>query len=387
MKFFGFVWKNAWRKKIRTSLTILSVLVAFLMYVLLSAIGSAMTGGGGGIESARRLVVIDKVSLINLLPVSYYNKLDATPGVRVATHSTWFGGFYQDPKNQFAQFPIDPETYFEVYTELDMPDEQMQGFLANRTGALVGRSIAQRFGWEVGDRIPIQATIWPQRDGGRSWEFDLEGVFDTTDPRGSDAIFLFHYDYFDEARQFGQGLVGWYIVGLEDGADPVEVSNTIDAGFANSPNETETSTEQAFAASFAEQLGNIALIVQLILGAVFFTLLLVTGNTMAQSVRERIAELAVLKTLGFRDGTLLGIILAESILIMAIGGGLGILIGWLIMLGLSQMFAAMIGIGLTISVQALAGAIAIILIAGIAAGIFPALHARRLTIVDALARG
>ena len=340
MKFFGLSWKNAWRKKIRTSLTILSVLVAFLMYVLLNAVGSAMTGGGGGIESARRLVIIDKVSLINLLPISYYNKIDATPGVRVATHSTWFGGFYQE-----------------------------------------------QYSLKVGDRIPIQATIWPQRDGGRSWEFDLEGIFDTTDPRGSDAIFLFHYDYFDEARQFGQGLVGWYIVSLADGADPVEVSNAIDAGFANSPNETETSTEQAFAASFAEQLGNIALIVQLILGAVFFTLLLVTGNTMAQSVRERIGELAVLKTVGFRDGTVLGIVLAESILIMAIGGGLGLLIGWAIMLGLSQTFAAIIGIGLSLSVQALAGAIAIIIFAGIAAGIFPALHARRLTIVDALARG
>ena len=387
MKYFGLVWKNAWRKKIRTSLTILSVLVAFLMYALLNAIGSAMTGGGGGIESARRLVVIDKVTLINLLPISYYNDIAAIPGVRAVTHSTWFGGYYQEPRNQFAQFPIDPDSYFDVYNELGLPDEQLQAFRANRQGAIVGRSVATRFGWEVGDRVPIQATIWFQKDGARSWEFDIEGIFEPTDDSASDAVMLFHYDYFDEARQFGQGLVGWYVVALEEGANPVEVAGAIDGGFANSPNETETSTEQAFAQSFAEQLGNIALIVQLILGAVFFTLLLVTGNTMAQSVRDRVSELAVLKTVGFSDGKVLGIVMSESLLITAIGGGLGLALGWVVMQGLSQTFSAMIGVGLSMSAGAWLVAAAIIVVAGIASGIFPALHARRLSIIDALARG
>lgn len=386
MKYFGLIWHNIWRKKVRTSLTILSVLVAFLMYTLLNAVGHAMSGGGS-LESARRLVVLDKISLVNLLPISYQSKIAAIPGVRNVTHSTWFGGYYQDPKNQFAQFPVVPEEYLKIYPEFVLPDEQMQGFLNNRTGAIVGSTLADKYGWKVGDRVPIQATIWTRKDGGRTWEFDIEGIFHTTDPKGQDAIMLFRYDYFDEARQFGQGLVGWYIVDLDDGADPVAVSNAIDNEFANSPRETETSTEQAFAASFAEQLGNIALIVQLILGAVFFTLLLVTGNTMAQSVRERIGELAVLKTVGFRDGTVLGIVMAESVLIMSIGGALGLILGWILMQGLSKAFAAIIGTGLFLSAGAWIGAALIVVVAGIAAGIFPALHAMRLSIVDALARG
>ena len=387
MKYFGLVWKNVWRKKIRTSLTLLSVFVAFLMFTLLSAIGQAMTGGGASIESARRLVVIEKISLINPLPIAYGSKIAAIPGVDKVSHASWFGGYYQDPKNQFGQFPVVPEEYLAIYPELELPDDQLQAFRANRTGAIVGSSLAEKFGWKIGDRVPIQSTIWGNKDGSRSWEFDLEGIFENTSTSGSDAFFLFHYDYFDEARAFGQGVVGWYILTLKEGANPVEVANAIDAEFANSPRETETSTEQAFAESFTEQLGNIALIVQLILGAVFFTLLLVTGNTMAQSVRERISELAVLKTVGFRDRTVLGIVMAESVLIMAIGGGLGLVLGAVIAGGLSKTFAAMIGSGLYLSTSSLTLAIIIIVVAGVAAGIFPAIKAMRLSIVDALARG
>jgi len=386
VKYLGLIWRNVWRKKARTSLTILSVLIAFLLFALLNAVGHALTSGAP-LSAAQRLVVIDKISLINLLPISYGNKIAAIPGVRAVTHATWFGGYYQDPKNQFGQFPTDAEAYFDIYPELELPDEQFQAFLNNRTGALIGEALAEQFGWKVGDRIPVSATIWTRKDGGRTWEFDLEGIFTTSDPRGTTAFMLFQYDYFNEARQFGDGLIGWYVLSVADGADPVEVANAIDAEFANSPRETETSTEQAFAASFAKQFGNIALIVQLILGAVFFTLLLVTGNTMAQSVRERIPELAVLKTVGFRDGTVLGIVMAESILIMLIGGGLGLGIGWMIAQSLNEALAAMIGGGIFLSGQALLVAVMIMIGAGVAAGIFPALKAMRLSIVDALARG
>ena len=387
MKYFGLVWKNAWRKRVRTSLTILSVLVAFLLFFLLTAIGQAMTGGGATIESAKRLVVIDKVSLINLLPIAYQNRIEAIPGVEGVAHATWFGGYYQEPQNQFGQFPVDPERYLALFPELDMPEEQLQAFINNRTGTFVGSTLAERFGWEVGDRIPIFSTIWPNKDGSRSWEFDLEGLFTTTSAGGSDMMMLFNYDYFDEARQFGQGLVGWYTITMADGANPAEVANAVDAEFANSPNETETSTEAAFAQSFMEQFGNIALIVQLILGAVFFTLLLVTGNTMSQSVRERIGELAVLKTVGFRDSTMLGIVLAESILIVSLGGMLGLLLGAGFAAAMSGTFAAMMGIGLSLSPGALALGIGIMLVTGVVAGLFPALKARRLTIVEALSRG
>jgi putative ABC transport system permease protein len=386
MKFFGFIWKNAWRKKVRTTLTILSVLIAFLLYALLNSIGYAFKSGSD-LADAERLVVIDKVSLINPLPISYQNKIAATPGVASVTHASWFGGYYQDPRNQLPQFPVDPVGYFEMYPELKMPREQLEAWTNNRIGMVVGEEVAAQYGWSIGDRIPLQATIWTKADGGRTWEFEVEGIFRTDDPRGGTGYMLFHYDYFEEARAFGKGTVGWYVLRIAGGANPVEVANAVDTQFANSPNETETSTEQAFVESFSKQFGNIALIVTLILGAVFFTLLLVSGNTMAQSVRERISELAVLKTLGFTDKSVLGIVLSESILIMLMGGLLGLGIGWVLVKGLANSPIGAFLPGIFLSPLAIILAILLMIAAGIVAGIFPALKAMRLSIVDALARG
>lgn len=385
MKYFGLIWKNAWRKKVRTLLTVLSVLVAFLLFALLNAIGYAFRGGED-VSSAERLIVIDKISLINPLPISYQARIATMAGIEEVTHASWFGGYYQDPRNQFPQFPVVARDYFALYPELNIPPEQLDAFARNRIGAVVGRELAEKFGWKLGDRVPIQATIWTKADGGRTWEFDLEGIFSTDDPRGSTAFMLFNYDYFEEARAFSKGTVGWYIFKIRPGANPAEIAKAVDEQFANSPNETETSTEAAFAASFAKQFGNISLIVQLILGAVFFTLLLVSGNTMSQSVRERIPELAVLKTVGFGDLTVLGVVLAESILIIAIGGILGLGIGWLLVQGAAKAMGASLP-GIYLSHQAIALAVGIIIVAGILSGIFPALKAMRLTIVDALARG
>lgn len=385
MKYFGLIWKNAWRKKVRTSLTVLSVLVAFLLFALLNAIGYAFRSGEDA-SSAERMVVLNKISLINPLPISYQARIASTPGVAAVTHASWFGGYYQDPRNQFAQFPVVAKDYFALYPELIISAEQLEAFADNRIGMVVGRELAEKFGWKIGDRIPIQATIWTMADGGRTWEFELEGIFRTDDPRGSSAYMLFNYDYFEEARAFGKGTAGWYILKIAPGANPVEVAEAVDAQFANSSNETETSTEAAFAASFAKQFGNIALIVQLILGAVFFTLLLVAGNTMSQSVRERIPELAVLKTVGFKDISVLGIVLSESILIIAIGGVLGLGIGWVLVQGAAQSMGASLP-GIYLSPQAIMIAVGIMFGAGILAGLFPALKAMRLTIVEALARG
>lgn len=384
MKYFGLIWRNVWRKKIRTFLTILSVFVAFMLFALLSALGFAFKYGEESAD-AERLIVLDKVSLINLLPIAYQNQIASTEGVHSVTHSTWFGGYYQEPRNQFAQFPVDPHEYFAMYPEFKMPPEHFDAWVKNRTGAVVGKDIADTFGWEVGDRIPIQATIWTRKDGGRTWEFDIEGIFANENPRGNASLMLFQYDYFDEARAFGQGLVGWYILRVESGADPVQVQNAIDMRFENSRNQTETSTEAAFAQSFAKQFGNIALIVSLVLGAVFFTLLLVSGNTMSQSVRERISELAVLKTLGFGDRTVLGIVLSESILIMLMGGLLGIAVGWVAVKGVASVAGAFLP-GFYFSPTAILASIVLMVGSGIVAGIFPALKAMRLSIIDALAR-
>ena len=382
MKYFRLIWSNAWRKKIRTFLTVLSVFVAFLLFALLSAIGFAFRGD---VADAERLIIINKVSLINPLPISYMSRVAATEGVEAVTHASWFGGYYQDPRNQFGQFPVDPQSYFDMYPEFVIPEEQFEAFKRNRTGAVVGKELAESYGWKVGDRIPIQATIWSRIDGSRVWEFDLEGIFSNDDPRSSTAIMLFQYDYFEEAREFGKGTAGWYVLRVAKGADPVQVANAIDLQFANSPNETKTSTEAAFAQSFTKQFGNIALIVTLILGAVFFTLLLVSGNTMSQSVRERISELAVLKTLGFDDRTVLGVVLSESILIMLLGGLLGLGVGWAVVQGLTKQLGAFLP-GIFLSPGAIAGGIGMMIGAGILAGIFPALKAMRLSIIDALAR-
>ena len=372
-------WRNVWRKKIRTTLTILSVFVAFLLFAFLSAVGKAFTAGED-LADAERLIVLEKVSIINSLPEAYKARIASVPGVEAVAHANWFGGYFQEPRNQqYAQFPVIPYEYFALYPEFEMPDEQLTAWADNRQGAVVGAQMAEAFGWEVGDRVPITGTIFPKTDGSMTWEFDIEGIFSTDDPRFPVNFMLFQYDYFDEARAHSQGSVGWYILRVEDGADPVAVANAIDSQFQNSPYETDTATEAAFNAAFAAQLGNIALIVSLILGAVFFTLLLVSGNTMSQSVRERIGELAVLKTVGFEDKTVLGIVLSESVLIMVLGGLLGLGTGWLLLQSGSMIP------GVVLPTSSIVTAVGFMIGAGLLAGLFPALKAMRLSIIDALA--
>jgi putative ABC transport system permease protein len=376
------VWKNLWRRKTRTILTLLSVLVAFVLFGLLSALQYAFSLGAD-VANADRLVTIHRVSLIQPLPISYWQRIRATPGVSDVTHANWFGGYYQERRNQAPQFPVDAESYLRIYPELRLPQEQREAWLANRTGAIVGRSLAEQFGWKVGDRIPIQATIWTQKDGGRVWEFDIDGIFDVDAERGGDAYLLFHYDYFNEARAFGEDQVGWFVLRVAEEADAAAVAAAIDQQFANSPAETKTSTERAFAESFARQFGDIGLIVSGVLGAVFFTILLVAGNTMAHAVRERIPELAVLKTLGFTDGSVFALVLAESISIVLIGGVLGMALAWAAVGGLAQAVSAYLP-GLFIPGEALGRALLYIVLVGLVAGLFPALQARRLTIIEAL---
>lgn len=382
MKYAYLVWKNLWRRKTRTILTLLSVLIAFMLFGLLSALQYAFSMGAD-VANADRLVVIHRVSLIQSLPISYWQRIRSTPGVEEVTHASWFGGYYQEKRNQAPQFPVDAESYLRMYPELRLEPAQREAWLANRSGAIVGRTLAEQFGWQVGDRIPIQATIWTKKDGGRVWEFVIDGIFEVPAELGGDAYILFHYDYFNEARAFGNDTAGWYVLRVEKGADPAAVAAAIDAQFANSPAETKTSTERAFAESFAKQFGDIGLIVSAVLGAVFFTILLVAGNTMAHAVRERVPELAVLKTLGFSDGSVVALVLAESLAIVVIGGVFGLALSWIAIGGIAKAAAAFLP-GLFIPAQAIAWALLYILLVGVAAGIFPALKARRLTIIEAL---
>ena len=384
MRYLHLILRNLLRKKVRTVFTLLSILVAFILFGYLAAIKMAFRMGVD-LTGADRLVVIHKVSLIQPLPLSYQGRIEAIEGVRDVAHASWFGGVYQEPSNFFPQMAVEPERYLRLYPEFLLPEEQKKAWLQDRTGAVVGRQTASRFGWKVGDRIPIQGTIFRKQDGGTTWEFTIDGIYDGKEKGTDTTQFLFHYDYFDESRQFWRGAVGWYIVRVADPDAAARIAAKIDAAFANSSAETKTSTEKAFAQSFANQVGNIGAIIQAIVLAVFFTLMLVAGNTMAQAVRERTGELAVLKTLGFSDAKVMGLVLAESLILAGLGGGLGLALAWW-MTSLGDPTRGFLPIFYMPGKDLLLGA-ALVVGLGFVAGALPALRAMRLTIVDALRRG
>jgi putative ABC transport system permease protein len=381
MKFFHLIWSNLRRKKVRTGLTLLSILVAFLLFGFLSAIKQALVGGVS-IEGANRLVVREKVSIINLLPESYKARMEKIPGVDAASHQTWFGGVYQDSKNFFMQNPVIPEDFLNMYPEILLPADQKQAWLKTRTGAIVGRKTADRFHWKIGDKVPIQTSIWTKSDGSHVWEFDIVGIFDGKQKNTDTTALFFRYDYFDEARPFVKGQVGWYTIRVKDPAQAAEVAKRIDQEFENSPHETKSEPEGAFVQAWANQIGNIALITMAILSAVFFTILLVTGNTMAQSVRERFGELGVLKALGFTSRQVLLLVLAESCLLAMVGGLLGLGLAWLMTSG-GDPTGGMLPLFFFPTRDLLLG-LGLSLLLGVVTGILPALQAMRLRVADAL---
>jgi putative ABC transport system permease protein len=378
MKYLPFILRNLKRKKTRTILTVGSIAVALFLFGLLVTIETGLNAGVD-VAGADRLVVRNRISLIQPLPLSYQERLRQIDHVSEVTHASWFGGIYQDERNFFPQFSVDTETYRDVFSEFAIPDDQWQAFLADREGAVVGKATAEKFEWQIGDRVPIRGTIFQG-----SWEFNIRAIYEGKSAEADETQFWFHYDYLDESRQWGKGLIGWYTVKIDDPDHAVEVAAAIDERFGNSAWETSTETEKAFAAGFAKQIGNIRLIVLSIGAVVLFTLLLVTGSAMATAVRERIPELGVLKTLGFGDGTVLGLVLAESVLIAMVGGGLGIGLAKLFTMrgdptgGMLPVFylgpdSMILGLALALGVGLLAGAI-------------PAITAKRLKIVDALRR-
>lgn len=383
MKYLHLIWKNITRKKLRALFTILSVMIAFILFAFLAAIRLAFSLGID-ITGEDRLILIHKVSLIQLLPESYEVRLEQLDGVVEAAHATWFGGIYQEPKNFFPQMAVVPEPYLSMYPEIVLTDDEVRGWVEDRAGAIVGRKTAERFGWSVGDRVPLQAPVWRKKDGGNTWEFTIRGIYEGSTKEFDETNFFFHYDYLDEARWTGEGLVGWYMIRIAEPERAIEIAETIDAGFANSQYETKTTTEKAFIQSFAKQIGDVGAILTAVLTAVFFTILLVAGNTMAQAVRERTSELAVLKTLGYSNGAVLGLVLAESITVACVGGGLGLLIGWL-WIQAGDPTGGMLAV-FHFPTRDLVLGIVMVLVLGVVTGIVPAMRAMRLKIVDGLRR-
>ena len=383
MKYLSLVWAQLFRSKTRTLLTLLSVVTAFLLFGMLDSVRVAFNAGGS-VDGANRLVTTSRLSITQSLPVRLEQQIRTVPGVKDVTYAMWFGGIYQDPKNFFPSFSVAPN-YFDVYTNLQLPPEQLKAFQDTRTGAVVGETLAKEFGWKIGDTIPLQATIF-LRQGSNDWPLQLVGIFRSKDraaASGEERQLVMNWTYFDESNDYIKGQVSWYTVALDNANQASRVAQAIDALSMNSDRETKSQTESAFQQSFAKQFADIGLIVTSIMGAVFFTLLLLTGNTMAQAVRERIPELAILKTLGFKDGLVLVLVLVESVLLVGLGGVIGMGLARVILPGLASKAQGMLPA--TIPLQTwIVGAVLIVLI-GLVVGVLPALRAKRLKIVDALA--
>jgi putative ABC transport system permease protein len=378
VKYHHLILTNLFRKKTRTLLTAGSFAVALFLFGILAVVDGAFQQGVD-VAGVDRLVVLNRVSIIQPLPLAYRDRLARISGVTQVTFANWFGGVYQDERNFFPQFAIDHTSYRLMFPEFVVPEDQWQAFVTDREGAVIGEGLAERFKWKIGDRVPIKGTIFQG-----NWEFNIRAIYQGRRPHDDTMQFWFRWDYLDERRMFGKGWVGWYTVRIANPDDAVRLVKVIDEQFANSPAETKTDTEKAFAASFVKQMGNIQLLIMSVGSVVFFTLLLVTGNTMAIAVRERTRELAVLKAVGFSDSFVLALVIAETMVVALVGGGFGLGLAKLFTLrgdptgGLLPFFylpvdSIVLGLGLA-------------LLVGLLAGILPALSASRLRVVNALRR-
>jgi putative ABC transport system permease protein len=379
------IGKNLFRKKLRAGLMLVSILIAFLIFGVLAGFERAFNAGED-VAAADRLVVVNKINFTQPLPIAYFNRVRGIEGVRQATHLNWFGGYYQDPKNFLIVMAVDPETYLQVYDDqIDVAADARAAFVRERTGTLVGETMLKKWGWKVGDRVPIMSNIFTQKNGSRTWDFTIVGAIRSRKPNVDANFMVFHYQYFNETQNLGKDMIGWMALNTTSPSANERVARTIDQLFANSLYETSTDTEKAFNKAFAAQLGNIALIVALVVGAAFATILMIVGNTMAMAVRERTREIGVLKTLGFPNGRILRLVLGESVLLALLGGLPGIVLAALFAAAMETSvgnfipgFAVTPGIALT--------AVALMLGLGLATGFIPALSAVRLKIATALGR-
>lgn len=383
MKYLFLIWSNLWRKRLRTWFTLFSIAVAFILFGFLAAIQLAFSQGVE-VAGADRLVSRHKVSIIQTLPESYGDRILRIPGVDGIVHGTWFGGIYQDPKNFFPNMAMVPDKFFDIYPEYKLDKASKERWLKTRSGAIVGSLTAKRFGFKVGDIVPLNATIYPKSDGSMLWEFEICGIYEGEKKGVDTSQFFFRYDYLDESLPENQrGQVGWYVLRVKDPDQAGQVAQAIDREFANSYAETKTETEGAFVTAFAKQAGDIGAIMRFVLICVFFTILLVAGNTMSQSVRERTAELAVLKAMGFAHSTVLGLVFAEAFALCIVGGGVG--------LGLAYLMVGSMDVGsffpvFYIPTRDLVLGIVCMVAMGLLTGVLPALQAMNLRIADGLRR-
>ena len=386
MKYLHLIWAALFRRKTRTILTLVSIIAAFLLFGMLDAVRTGFDQAGNSANGAERLQTGSRLSFIQTLPQSLEARIAQVPGVKMVTYANWFGGAYQDPHNQVFSFAVEPN-YLDLYPEMEVSPAERKAFDDTRTGALVGEKLAERFHWKVGDKIPMQSTIFPNHEGSKNWTFDIVGILHSKDKKAGgfyDQMFLLNWKYFDETTPYNRGTVGWYVTRVTDVNQADRVAKAIDAISANSDHETRTQTEAAATASWMKQLADIGLIVSSIMGAVFFTLLLLSGNTMMQAVRERTSELAVLKTIGFSSQSVLAMVLAESVLLLLLGGVLGLGLAMLMVGGIQSKMGGAIPMA-PLDAGIWTHGLLLMIAVGLLVGALPAIRAMRLNIVDALA--
>ncbi|MBI1849996.1 MAG: FtsX-like permease family protein [Planctomycetes bacterium] len=383
MKFLRFIWRNATRNKRRAILTVISISVAIVTICILQTIVVAFSSGARA-SDASRLVVRNKVSLMLPLPLAYQQRIESMAGVKAVTWWDWFGGNYQDKKNFFAKIAVEAESYFRMYPEFEIPKDQMSAFLADRRGCVIGQKLSEKFGFKLGDTVPIIGDIYPAPSGD-TWEFVVKAIYTTTKIGVDENRMFLHWKYLDErmTELSRGGLIGVYTIQIDDPSKAAAVAKAVDAEFENSPEQTLTETEESFQMDFVKMWGNIAFLVRVIGAAVVFALLLVAANTMAMAARERTAEIAILKTLGFRGALLGSLVLAESLMLTIVGWAIGAGLAWVVCLGVSGMISRFLPtFALTLAPIALSLVIAVVI--GAVSGVFPALHAARTRIVDAM---
>jgi putative ABC transport system permease protein len=357
--------------------------VAFLLYGYLSAIKVGLDAGNFGAGGEDRLVVRNRVSITQPIPGTYGRRITMIPGVTAVAHASWFGGIYQDPKNFFGQLAVVPEDYLRVYPEDLLSADEKKVWFSTKNGAIAGRTLAEKYGWKVGDHIPLKATIWVKSDGSINWDFTLVGIYDGAKPGTDTNLFLFRNDYFDDARLWKKGKVLWYVVQVNS-AEAADVARRIDNEFADSSVATKTESEAAFNQGFARQVGDIGAMMLGVLGPVFLTILLIAANTMRQSVRERTAELGTLKAMGFSDGRIIALVLGESCFLAGLGGGLGLAIAWVLISAGDPTRGGLPAFQFP-TLDLLKG-VGLVVVLGAVTGIVPAMQAMRIQVAEALRR-
>jgi len=381
VKFLPLLWANLTRRKTRLVFTLLSVIFAFLLFGVLVAIRQAFTLGAN-YAGANRLLTMSAVSLTVALPINYGERIAGVKGVEQVNPQAWVGGYYQDPRNPIFAMAARTANFFAVYPEYHVPVAEQRVWLTDKRGVIIGAALAQQYGWKPGQQIPLKSNIWRDKNGNNTWDVTVDGIYTVRQKGGDNQLFM-HYQYLDDGRAFANNTVSWFVLEIADPAHAGAVAQAVDALFANSPNETRTATEKVFVQNFAAQFGDIGAIVTAVVSAVLFTMLLVTANTMAQSVRERTAELALMKALGFSNLRLAGLVLLESLLLTFVGGIIGLLLAYAVIAGIPAALLEFLP-GLYIPAAGALLGVLLMLLLGVLTALLPVGRAMRLRVVAAL---